>query len=145
MGFVALVALNLVAIRASDEFRAGMMGDLLIMGAMPMANFLAVSTLIRHQRHGSHPFLLGFEAFGTMALVFYVALVSNFPKQVWVTCVAPWSNPILKSNGWHWPYVHVPMILTVTVVILGLPQVVFALIGGLVFRRFNRQSVNFSR
>ena len=44
-----------------------------------MANVLAVGILIGQQRPGSRPFLLGFEAFGAMALAFYVALVSFFP------------------------------------------------------------------
>jgi hypothetical protein len=41
-----------------------------------MANVLAVGILVGQQSPRSRPFLLGFEAFGAMALAFYVALVS---------------------------------------------------------------------
>ena len=52
--------------------------SLLILGALPMANVLAVGILIGQRRPGSRPFLLGFEAFGAMALALYVALASFF-------------------------------------------------------------------
>jgi len=45
MGFVAVVALNLFAIRALSEID-GKIGTLLGLGALPMANVLAVSALV---------------------------------------------------------------------------------------------------
>jgi hypothetical protein len=47
-----------------------------------MPNALAVGTLIGKQRVGSRPFLLGFEAFGAMALAFFVALATCVPRAV---------------------------------------------------------------
>src|SRR3954454_2036881 len=68
---IAIAALDFAAIRAfldiPDVF-------LLVLGAVPMANVLAVGILIGQQRPGSRPFLLGFEAFGAMALVLFVAV-----------------------------------------------------------------------
>src|SRR4051812_42624100 len=146
MSFVALVALNLLAIRALSEIRyLRNIGALLELGALPMANVLAVSALVRHRRPGSRPFLVGFEMFGMMALVFYVALVSYFSHQVVGTYLAPWATPIEQFIGRHRPYVLIPILFTITVVMLGLPQMAFALIGGLLSRRFKRQSVSFSR
>jgi hypothetical protein len=51
----------------------------LLLGALPMANVLAVGILVGQQRPGSRQFLLGFEAFGAMAMVSYAALVWFVP------------------------------------------------------------------
>jgi hypothetical protein len=145
MGFVALVALNLAMIRALSEIRYLKIISLLELGALPMANVLAVSALVRHRRPGSRPFLVGFELFGMVALVLYVASVSYFPNQVVGTLVAPWATPVKESIGGHRPYVFIPILFTGIVVMLCLPQVTFALIGGLLSRRLQRQSISFSR
>src|SRR4051794_21903333 len=68
---VAIAALDFAAIRASLEFREAV---LLVLGALPMANVLAVGILIARQRPGSRPFLLGFEAFGAMALALFITV-----------------------------------------------------------------------
>jgi hypothetical protein len=143
MGFVAVVALNLFAIRELSYL--GKIGFLLVLGALPMANVLAVSAQVRHRRPGSRSFLVGFEIFGMMALVFYVALVSYFSNQVVRTYLAPLATSIQGPIWQHRLYFLIPIILTVYVVMLVLPQVAFALIGGLLSRRFKRQSVSFSR
>ena len=64
---VAIAALDFGAIRALLRF-ASLMGELLILGTLPMANVLAVGLLIGQRRPGSRPFRLGFEAFGVMAV-----------------------------------------------------------------------------
>src|SRR3954447_665511 len=66
---VAIAALDFAAIRAFLNFPEV---GLLVLGALPMANVLAVGILVGQQRPGSRPFLLGFEAFGGMALAFFV-------------------------------------------------------------------------
>src|SRR5271170_4739864 len=94
MAFVALVAINLWAIRALSnlQFRAYFVGPLLrsqeypvigvlILGGLPMAHVLAVGLLLGRRR-GSHPFLLGFEAFGATALALYIAGVSLFTEEL---------------------------------------------------------------
>lgn len=83
---VAIAALDFTAIRAllgpytnSLEYQKTM---LLLLGALPMANVLAVGMLIGQRRPASRPFLLGFEAFGAMALALSIALASCFPEEV---------------------------------------------------------------
>jgi hypothetical protein len=91
MVVVAIAALNLVAIRALFGFRS-LMGELLTVGALPMANVLAVGLLIGHWRPGNRPFLLGFVAFGAMALATYVAMATCFPREIVVSCMTPVSD-----------------------------------------------------
>jgi hypothetical protein len=51
----------------------------LIVGALPMANLLAVCLLIGLRRPGSRRFVLGFVVFGAAALAIYIALASSYP------------------------------------------------------------------
>jgi hypothetical protein len=51
----------------------------LIVGALPMANLLAVCLLIGLRRPSGRRFLLGFGVFGAAALAIYVALASSYP------------------------------------------------------------------
>ena len=46
-----------------------------------MANVLVVGMLVAQRRPGSRPFLLGFEAFGAMALALYIALADSLPRE----------------------------------------------------------------
>jgi hypothetical protein len=48
---------------------------------MPMATVLAIGLLIGHRRLRDHPFLLGFESFGALALAVYVVLASFFSEK----------------------------------------------------------------
>ena len=142
MVFVAIVALNFGAIRASFGFEP-YVAESLLLGALPMANVLAVGILIGQRRPGSRPFLLGFEAFGAMALTLYVALASFFPGAV-TLCLELIEEILEKTIGRHPPFVFIPIVCFVAVVMLGLPQVVFALIGGSLSRRF-RITIRISR
>ena len=47
-----------------------------------MANVLGVGMLVAHQRPSCRAFLLGFEVFGAMALVFYVILASPSRREL---------------------------------------------------------------
>jgi hypothetical protein len=159
MVFVAIAALNLGAIRAWSDFTSTgnkmlnggpndqvrfdrilntlLRADLLVTGALPMANILAVGPMILiHRRRGNRPFLLGFVAFGATVLVLYIAGVScsNYEE------LGPYLDlvnfPLRKLFG---PYITTVYTLTaycIFVMILVLPQVAFALIGGFLFRRF---------
>src|SRR5438270_915980 len=73
---VAVAALNLAAIRfLFYDLRTGLNAnrlDVLAMGALPMANVLVVGSLLALRRRGSRSFLLGFDAFGVVALVLYL-------------------------------------------------------------------------
>jgi hypothetical protein len=134
---VAIAALDFAAIRASLDIREAV---LFVLGALPMANVLAVGILIARQRPGSRPFLLGFEAFGAMALALFItAAVASLPFDEYMLIVyylAPVLRLIQKSIRQDQPLVFVPIVLFAYVVMLGWPQVVFALIGGLLSRRF---------
>jgi hypothetical protein len=74
---VAIAATNFAAIRAFVEY-VSVLGEVLLFGALPMANVLVVGFLIGLRHSGRRPFLLGFELFGAIALAFYIAL-SCFP------------------------------------------------------------------
>ena len=73
---VAIAALDFAAIRASLDIREAV---LFVLGALPMANVLAVGILIAQQRPGSRPFFLGFEAFGAMALALFITVAVASP------------------------------------------------------------------
>jgi hypothetical protein len=133
---IAIAALDFAAIRAFFDIPE--LG-LLVLGALPMANVLAVGILIGQRHPGSRPFLLGFEAFGAMALALFVAvaLASLFLDNYKLihSYLAPVILPI-ESIGQDRPLVFLPIVLFAYVVMLGWPQVAFALIGGFLSRRF---------
>ena len=109
-----------------------------------MATILAVGILIAQQRPGSRPFLLGFEAFGAMALALFVAvaLASLFTdnhgliNSSLISYLAPVDQSIEERVGQDRPFVRIPIFFFAYVVMLGWPQLVFALIGGSLSRRF---------
>jgi hypothetical protein len=146
MVFVAIAALNFGAIRAWSDLKTSnggnqhvmLMIDALGAGAMPMANILAVGLLISLRHRGSRPFLSGFEAFGATALALYVAGAIFFTEEL----VMPYLNLALKPLAKTMvigPFPHTVfflVIVSVAGVMLVLPQVALALIGGLLFRKF---------
>jgi hypothetical protein len=112
------------------------MGDLLLLGALPMANVLAVGTLVGQRRPGSRPFPLGFVPFGVMALTLYVAMATSFPREMAMFSTGPLTDYLGKIIRQDRPLLFVPAQVFACVVMLVLPQVVFALIGGLLSRKF---------
>jgi hypothetical protein len=110
----------------------------LALGAIPMANVLAVGLLIGLWRRGDRPFLWGFETFGAMALAFYIAGVSLLTEEL----VRPLFDLTVKhlfTTLWNGPYrnnVGHLIGYSVTIAILALPQAAFALVGGFLFRYF---------
>src|SRR3954467_15960027 len=92
MALVALAALNLGVMRALLEFRTHEVQSWLL-GALPMANVLAVSVLIGLLWPGSRPFLGGFVAFGAVALSFYIAVESSCDHEA----VYPWLAPVVRT------------------------------------------------
>jgi hypothetical protein len=139
---VAIAAFDFGAIR---EMYGSATGELLMLGALPMANVLAVGILVSQRRPGRRPFLLGFEAFGAMALALYVAMTIYFiehaePNNSYLILLTSYLAllvaPIEKNIGRGRPFVFFPILCFVYVAMLGWPQVVFALIGGFLSRRF---------
>ena len=134
---VAITALDFTAIRAVLSGPSPW-GEELLIGALPMLNVLAVGLLIGQQRPGSLPFLLGFELLGAIALASYVALARLFPgpRGPVYSYVSILLDPIVANIGRERPFVFIPIASSVVVVMLGLPQLAFALIGGFLSRRY---------
>jgi hypothetical protein len=137
MAAVAIVAIDFAAIRACIGIPEV---ELLLLGALPMANVLAVGILVAQQRPGSRPFLLGFEAFAAMALALFVAFAEASPfvdnYGLMNSYLALAILPIENCVGRNRPFVFIPIALFAYVVMLGWPQLAFALIGGFLSRRF---------
>jgi hypothetical protein len=133
---VAIAALDFAAIGAILGSGTGDFGIFLLLGALPMANVLAVGILIGLQSSGSSPFLLGFEAFGAMALALYVALLSWRPRGLVIPYLLSLIRVLEQTVGRDRPFVFLPVLFFGSVVMLGLPQVAFALIGAFLCRRF---------
>jgi hypothetical protein len=133
---VAIAALDFAAIGAILGSGTGDLGIVLVLGALPMANVLAVGLLIGQQRPGSSPFLLGFETFGAMALALFIALASCVPRAIVMDYLVPFVRPMERIIGRDRPLVFVPIVCLGCVVMLGWPQLAFALIGGFLCRRF---------
>jgi hypothetical protein len=132
---VAIAALNFTVIRVVLD-HPNNTSTLLSLGVLPMANILAIGLLIGHRRRGSRPFLLGFEVFGATALALYVALVSCFCEEAMMPYLHIFLDPLEKILGQHPFVVLVATLCSVAVVMLVLPQVAFALIGGLLSRKY---------
>ena len=141
---VAIVALDFGAIRALLPRHASALDDqrgvLLLLGALPMGNVLAVGMLTGQCRRGSRPFHLGFEAFGAMALALFIALAVYFPREVVMSYLTPFVDSMDKVISPNHPFVLIATQGIVAVVMLGWPQLVFAVIGGFLFRKFKTTS-----
>ncbi len=131
---VAIAALDFTAIRmASDRIIPS--SELLGLGALPMANVLTIGLLIGQRRLGSRPFLLGFEAFGAMALALYVVLAAFSPQKV-NDYLELLLDPIRTTIGLDRTVALIATIYPVAVAMLGWPQLAFALTGGFLCRQF---------
>jgi hypothetical protein len=131
MVFVALAALNFAALRAAEDAHS-VTGVLLALGAMPMATVLAIGLIIGYRRHGSRPFLLGFESFGAVALALFAVLAASFGEKMLDSYIRIFIEPLPKILGPAQSLFHIP----IACVALGLPQVAFALMGGFLSRMY---------
>jgi hypothetical protein len=131
MAFVALAALNFAVFRAAGDAHSKT-GVLLAVGAMPMASVLAIGLIIGYRRHGSRPFLLGFESFGAVALALFAVLAASFGKKMLDSYIMIFIEPLPKILGPAQSLFHIP----IACVALGLPQVAFALMGGFLSRKY---------
>jgi hypothetical protein len=131
---VAIAALNFGAILAllprHEHVLDDQRGVCLSLGALPMANVLAAGFLIRQHRPGSRPFLLGFEAFGAMALTLFFGLAISSPHEFVKPYLELFLSPIATIIGQDHPCVLIPIQCFVAVVLLGWPQLAVALVGG---------------
>jgi hypothetical protein len=105
MVFVAIAALNCGVIRACYydllTYKPGNANRLefLALGALPMANVLAVGIVIGYRRRECRPFLLGFEACGAAALVLYLAYIAVWSFYDYQWPVRPWVFMVLNPFG----------------------------------------------
>jgi hypothetical protein len=126
---VAIAALDFWATRGLLDLRPRRVGGLLLLGALPMANVLAVGLLVARQLPRSRPFVLGFEQFGAVALFFLIFLViSNGGESLRDNYLTPMLAPLRPAESTN----HI-LIGSAVAVMLILPQVLFALIGGALF------------
>jgi hypothetical protein len=146
---VAIAGIHFAAIRALFDGRAGVVGAYLLLGALPMADVLVVGMLIARQRSGSRPFLLGFEVFGALALALYIVEAtcsgaSYGPLDWYVSLVlrpliritSLRLGPMIPAIRPYGLFVRNAIDLFVGIVMLVGPQLVFALIGGILSRRY---------
>jgi hypothetical protein len=134
MALVAIAALEFWAIRALVEFES-QTGELLVWGGLPMANILAVGLLIGQRRLRSRPFVIGFEVFGAIALALYFA-VSCYPNNAALAAYLAPLGPLERTVRSAPLFIKMPFLYSAAVVMLALPQVACAVIGGLVSRKY---------
>jgi hypothetical protein len=134
---VAIFAVDFAAIRALIDSPPPL-GEELLFGALPMANVLMIGLLIGQQRAGSQPFFVGFELFGAIALASYIALALLFPGPSGPIrpYVAIALDPIIATMGRTRELIMAPVIWLVVVVMLALPQLAVAAVGGFLSCRY---------
>jgi hypothetical protein len=146
MAGVALIAIDFGAVRGlSNIFRgygANEADDFLIMGGLPMTNVLAVGLLVGRQRLRSRCFLLGFEVFGATALASFVFVAGLFGRD-WLE---PYLLPVLLPlemglRGLAWSAQAI-ILCSAAAILLTLPQIAYALLGGVVSRRLRTRNAD---
>jgi hypothetical protein len=140
---IAIFAIDFAAIRALVDSPPPV-GEELLFGALPMANVLVAGLLIGRQRPDRRPFFVGFELFGAIALVSYIALALLFPGpsgpiRPYVAIVL---DPMIVTMGRTRESIMLPIIWLVVLFMLGSPQLAFALVGGFLSGRYR---VNITR
>lgn len=139
MAVVAVIALNFGVMRQwSSRSREDKTKEALMIGGLPMSNVVAVCFLIGRRRLRSHPFLLGFVVFGATVLALYVAATILFTG-AWVEpYLKPVLKPLVRSFGPPLTPAETVFLYSLAAAMLDLPQLAFALVGGLVFRKFRK-------
>lgn len=142
MAIIVVAAVDLAAIRALDGTQT-VIGALIIIGSMPMASILmlGIPNLVRGStgRSTVRPFLVGFEAVGWMVLLVYTGSAIVFAESV-AGAVDLSARFLMSLIGWDtanesdpaWQLVG----LFVVVLLLLLPQLFVALVGGWLNQRF---------
>jgi hypothetical protein len=132
---VAIAALDFGAIRTFLDPQSDAKG--LVFGALPMANVLLVGLLTAPYRPRSRSYLLGFEAFGAIALALYILILAigrgqEGPIDSYMEFVTIIVIYIIEPGH----PLFVPILCSFAVIMLGGPQLVLALIGGSLSCRF---------
>jgi hypothetical protein len=135
MAIIVIAAIDLAAIRALDETNT-VIGPLIIIGSMPMASILilGIPNLVRGStgRGKIRPFLVGFEGVGWTVLLVYTGSAILFAESV--------AEAIDLSAYFLMSLIGVDTFqlfgLFVLVLLLLLPQMFVALVGGWLNQRF---------
>ena len=135
MVFVAVTAINFAAVRAVLVNRDPI-SELLAVGALPMASVLAIGLLAGRKRPEWRPFVLGFTVFGTAALAVYVIQAVFFHDAIVEPYLRLLIGPLVQLIGREQLLIYIPVAYTFAVVLLGWPQVAFALLGGFLSRKY---------
>jgi hypothetical protein len=144
MAIIVIAAIDLAAIRGIDG-TSTLIGALIVLGSMPMASILVlgIPSLVRgfSGRGKIHPFLTGFEAVGWTVLLVYTGGAVLLPVSV-AGLVELVVGALLIFLGFDILSVQtrVPawelFLLILCLLILLLPQLALALVGGWVNRLF---------
>ena len=109
-----------------------------------MANVLAMGLLVGHRHRGSRRFLLGFEAFGALALGLPFAAILSGEDWVWsylTLAIEPLRATFGPTGGGKWSTLRLLVVSSFLSLWATLPQLAFALIGGfLVSQVWNRRA-----
>lgn len=124
---VALVAVDLGAIRGLFEFR-DTFSELVGVGVLPMANLLAVGAAVGAARRRFPPFLAGFEVFGAAAMLACLTWAWLSPNSLTLGLLR---LLIPVTHHFRTELFGVgPANYAIAGLLLSLPQVGFALLGG---------------
>jgi hypothetical protein len=107
-----------------------------LLGSLPMVNVLIVGVLIIQRRPGWRPFLLGFEVFGAMSVALYMTLAYHFEIEMERTYLKPLIDLLRKTIGQDRPNIFIPILYVGVMLMVGLPQLAFALVGGFLSLRY---------
>ena len=147
MGCIALVALNFGVMRLLDDLghrelarthtdRFLHVTQNWVVGGLPMLNTLGIVLVIGLRRRGSHGFVRGFVLSGAITLALYIAAVGFFFdefEQLGRDLLRP--IVVALTNGQMVLSAEKFLIInSFAAVILFLPQLAFALVGGPLFR-----------
>ena len=137
MAIVVLAALNFGAIRAALD-DPGSHNVMLCIVGLPMANALAVGLLIGRRHRGSRQFLVGFEAFGAAILGFLIVAIISGKDWVWsylTLATEPLRAALEPTGGGKWTAIRLLVARSCLSVWATLPQLILALIGGVLSRK----------
>lgn len=135
MALVLLVALDIwvgKALRGVPLFVPDL-SDLIIFGALPMASVLSIGLYpilrSRHEHEREPPGLVGFEVGGLAALLLFLVCSLTMPHSL-----HDGVGLVLRAIV---PVPPGPVFLTAAVILLLLPQLALALLGGWLYRRYD--------
>lgn len=113
-----------------EDMHMLVMMDPLLYGCLPAANVLAFGALIAYRRPAIRPFVLGFEIFGCASLILYTTAAVLFPEDLILPYLQLVLQPFLSAARPYLTTTNFLIISALSVVLLGAPQLVAALIGG---------------